>query len=74
VGQRFIKDTGRSFHDYLNEIRLSHARELLASTVLKVGEISQQVGIGSAQYFSNLFRESVGVTPNEYRSRHLRQG
>jgi len=74
VGQRFIKDTGRSFHDYLNEIRLSHARELLALTVLKVGEISQQVGIGSAQYFSNLFRESVGVTPNEYRSRHLRHG
>ncbi len=73
VGQRFIKDTGRSFHDYLNEIRLAHARELLASTVLKVGEVSRQVGIGSAQYFSNLFHESVGVTPNEFRSRHLRQ-
>jgi YesN/AraC family two-component response regulator len=73
VGQRFIKDTGRSFHDYLNEIRVAHARTLLATTALKVGEVSRQVGIISAQYFSNLFHESVGVTPNEYRSNHLRQ-
>ena len=73
VGQRFIKDTGRPFHDYLNEIRLAHARTLLTTTALKVGEVSRLVGIGSAQYFSNLFRESVGVTPNEYRNRHLRQ-
>ena len=67
IGQCFIKDVGVSFRNYLNSFRIDKAKKLLATTNDRVFEISEQVGILNSQYFSKIFREETGQTPNEYR-------
>ncbi|MFT3985136.1 MAG: response regulator [Lachnospiraceae bacterium] len=71
MGQKFKKDTGRTFHDYLNEYRIEKAKELLACGSLKIFEVSEQVGISNSQYFSKVFKDLTNVTPNEYRLGHF---
>lgn len=68
LGQKFKKDTGKTFHNALNEYRIDRARELLDTTNLRVFEISEKVGIGNSQYFSKIFKEITGLTPNEYKT------
>lgn len=52
---------------YLNEVRLQKAKQLLAATTEKIKIISQQVGIQDEMYFSRLFRKREGISPQEYR-------
>lgn len=66
---RMVKQrTGQSFTDYLNHLRLSAAKELLARGELSVGEVSERVGYSSQHYFSRVFKNYVGLTPQRYRS------
>lgn len=71
LGQKFKKDTGRTFHDYLNEYRIEQAKELLSKTNMKIFEVSENIGITNSQYFSKIFKEMTGCTPNEYRTEHF---
>lgn len=71
LGQKFKKDTGRTFHDYLNEYRIEQAKELLSKTNMKIFEVSESIGITNSQYFSRIFKEMTGRTPNEYRAEHF---
>ncbi len=68
LGQKFKKDTGKTFHNALNEYRIDRARQLLDTTNLRIFEISEKVGIGNSQYFSKIFKEITGLTPNEYKT------
>lgn len=68
LGQKFKKDTGKTFHNALNEYRIDRARELLDTTNLRIFEISEKVGISNSQYFSKIFKEITGLTPNEYKT------
>ena len=70
LGQKFRKETGYTFHDYLNKYRIDKAKELLLNPDLKIFEISEAVGISNSQYFSKLFRQFADTTPNEYRREH----
>jgi two-component system response regulator YesN len=63
----FKKELGKNFVDYLNEIRIEKAKELLKDVQYKAYEIAEMVGIPDAHYFSKLFKKYVGVTPTEYR-------
>lgn len=63
----FKKESGSSFVDYLSEIRMNHAKELLRETNLSVASVCEQVGYSDLKYFSKNFRKSTGVKPNEYR-------
>ena len=56
-----------NFSAYLNEYRVSRARELLQSTRLSVREVSRECGYSDANYFARVFKRIVGVTPSEYR-------
>ncbi|MBQ8441263.1 MAG: AraC family transcriptional regulator [Clostridia bacterium] len=53
--------------------KLAQAQMLLRSTELSIEEISQKVGIGSANYFYTLFQKKLGTTPLKYRREHQRQ-
>jgi TolB-like protein/AraC-like DNA-binding protein/Tfp pilus assembly protein PilF len=53
---------------FIREIRLKKARELLINEDLTVAEISYRVGFGSPTYFNNCFREYFGVAPGEMRN------
>jgi TolB-like protein/AraC-like DNA-binding protein/Tfp pilus assembly protein PilF len=53
---------------FIREIRVKKARELLINEDLTVAEISYRVGFGSPTYFNNCFHEYFGVAPGEMRN------
>jgi two-component system response regulator YesN len=67
ISRMFKKEMGRNFVDYLNELRVEKAKELLKDVRFKTYEVAEKVGIPDAHYFSRLFKKYVGMTPTEYR-------
>lgn len=63
----FSQETGQTFKEYLTEVRIKRAKELLRSTTLKSFEISYQIGYSDPHYFSYVFRKHTGLSPKEYR-------
>lgn len=63
----FKKETGKTFISYLNDIRLAHSKKLLSDTSMSVTDICLNTGFSSPSYFSKLFRQKYGLTPNEFR-------
>lgn len=63
----FKTHTGTSPNQYLLNLRLDKAKELLVSTNLTVGEIAYQTGFESIFYFSRLFKQKNGNAPKFYR-------
>lgn len=67
----FKQETGKNFIEYLTEIRLRSARELLQNSQYSIKEICAQSGYSDPNYFSRIFKKYEGVTPSEFRD-HLR--
>lgn len=65
--QLFKKATGTTFSDYLRDVRINRAKQLLRETELPVPWISEQVGYSDERYFRKVFRAVAGCSPNEYR-------
>ncbi|HZM05841.1 MAG TPA: AraC family transcriptional regulator [Candidatus Saccharimonadales bacterium] len=65
----FAQHTGSSPRQYILEMRLIRAKNLLAQTRLPVNQIAAQTGFADAYYFSRLFRRNAGVTPSRWRKR-----
>jgi len=63
----FRRATGQSFVDYLNHLRVTKARKLLAESDTSISEISQGTGFCNQSYFGVVFKRIVGTTPFEYR-------
>jgi two-component system, response regulator YesN len=63
----FKKVTGENFLEYLSELRMKEARELLCDGHLRVEDIAEKVGYSDTKYFVKLFKKSTGLTPQEYR-------
>ncbi len=61
----FKESTGMSPINYLIQVRLKHAKELLANEQLTIREISQAVGYQDAYHFSKLFKKYYGVSPSQ---------
>jgi two-component system response regulator YesN len=66
----FKKETGRSFVDYVIDLRMEKAKKLLSNTNLKVTEVSGMIGYDLPNYFAKLFKQSTGLSPKEYRKLH----
>ncbi|WP_341876078.1 response regulator [Defluviitalea saccharophila] len=63
----FKEETGKNFIDYLTNIRISAAKELLSRGNLSIKEICYHIGYSDPNYFSRIFKKVVGVTPTEYK-------
>ena len=61
------KELGLPFQDYLIQERMKKAKLLLLTTDLKVYEIAEQVGFEDMNYFSQRFKQVVGVTPRQFK-------
>ncbi|WKG03447.1 AraC family transcriptional regulator [Mycolicibacterium sp. HK-90] len=59
--------TGRTVGEWINERRMSRARELLGERDLTVAEIANRVGMTDPGYFSRQFRRAHRVSPREWR-------
>ena len=68
LGRLYSKTKSRSIVDFINQVRIEKAKELLISTKYKISEIPDIVGYSSIQHFYRTFKKAVGVTPNEYRN------
>ena len=66
-GRRFKQVTGLTPLVWVRHIRLDKARELLRATNLPVGEIAESVGFHDTGYFSRLFDQFAGMSPQKYR-------
>ena len=63
---------GTAFHyglQYVTEYRIGKACELLRQTKLPVTEVGIQCGFASSSYFGKVFREKIGCSPREYRTK-----
>ncbi len=64
---RFTKEEGMTFSNYLTEVRIRKARELMDQTNLKIYEVSQSVGYNSVEHFTRVFKRICKVSPGNYR-------
>lgn len=63
----FKNRTGKSFSDYLIEVRMKRAEELLAGNEMKIYEIAKCCGYRDTKYFSRVFKKHAGMSPESFR-------
>lgn len=66
----FKSVTGETYIDYLKNVRIEKAKELLKRLDLKVYEVAERVGYNDYKYFTLQFKKMVGLSPKEFRERH----
>jgi YesN/AraC family two-component response regulator len=64
---QFKRSFGINFVDYLTDLRIRAAKQLLEDPLHSAGEIAAMVGYESANYFARAFKKKTGMTPTEYR-------
>lgn len=62
----FTKETGKTFSQFLLEIRIEKAKELLQLYNYSWIEIGEKVGFENPKYFTKVFKKGTGVTPKKY--------
>lgn len=66
-GRYFQKRTNKSFKAYLNGLKITKAKDLLRNTDMKISGIAGLLGFKNESYFYTVFKNTTGVTPNQYR-------
>lgn len=66
----FKKAFGVNFVEYLNKIKIAHAKEMLKSSETPVNEIGEKIGYLNPSTFSSTFKKYCGITPSEYRKKY----
>ena len=70
MSRMFRRTVGRSFTDYVNDVRCAAASKLLVESERSVSEIAAACGYGNLANFNRRFRERFDCSPGEYRARH----
>ena len=66
----FVKHLKTTPKQYICEIRLQKAKQLLSEGVLKINAVSEECGFSSCYHFSRFFKKQTGVTPAEYSTKN----
>ncbi|HET9053430.1 MAG TPA: AraC family transcriptional regulator, partial [Cyclobacteriaceae bacterium] len=66
----FKRATGKTFSDYVNDIRIGNACYLLTESDKSINEIAHEAGFESLTYFNRVFLKKKGVTPRDFRNAH----
>lgn len=67
----FKESTGKNFVDYLTDLRMKKAKQLLKETGMNIKAVSCEIGYSDPNYFSKIFKKYTGLTPTEYRHNAL---
>ena len=70
LGRLFKSETGQTFHEYCNGLRLKKAEKLLTHTSERVINVALECGFNNVSYFNRVFHQKHGMTPTEYRAKH----
>ncbi len=65
--KKFKRVTGLKFSEYLTNVRIKKADEMLLKTQLTISEIAQECGFRESNYFGDVFKKLKGISPNKYR-------
>ena len=69
---RLVKNaTGMTLHQYLLNLRIKAANDMLLNTNFSVSEIAEKCGFKNPYYFSAYFKEKMGTTPIQFRSSRI---
>ena len=69
----FAQEMGQTFIEFLTDVRMKKAKELLMCSNKKTSDIGYEVGYKDSHYFSYLFKKTQDCTPKEYRTRGRNQ-
>lgn len=67
----FKKETGKSFGNYLTDIRIETSKALLTKTDYSFTQIAYSLAFCSQSHFTKIFRQRTGFTPKQYRMRYF---
>ncbi len=63
----FKQELGFSPHQYLTDLRINAAKDLLISTDISLSDVAKKSGFSSESHFNSLFKKNTGFTPGSYR-------
>ena len=66
----FKQETGSTLIDYINTQRVNRAAQLLVQNNHTIANVAEEVGILDVNYFTKIFKKTLGVTPTRYRREH----
>jgi YesN/AraC family two-component response regulator len=70
LGKIFKSIQGEAYSTYLTNYRLEKSKLALVQTTKTVNEITGEIGLTNSTYFATLFKNTYGMTPTAFRSRH----
>lgn len=70
VSLLFKQETGQTINEYLTQVRIDKAKELLRDPQHKLYDICYAIGYTDPSYFTKLFKKTTGLTPSVYREHH----
>ena len=66
----FVAQMGKSYTEYLDNIKIKHAQILLTQTKKTIMEIAEETGYCHGNYLNSQFKKKVGMTPGQYRKKN----
>lgn len=73
ISRLFKQSTGVKLSEYIYQERIAKAKYLLSTSSDSIQAIAAAIGFDSPQYFSLVFKKSVGITPSEYQRIHYHE-
>ena len=67
--EMFKAKAGKTFIQYMTDVRMEKAVQLLEETMLSLWDIAELTGFSNASYFSSKFKKMYGISPSDYRVR-----
>lgn len=67
----FKDETGFTFTEYLNKVRISNAKKILLKKNISILDVALSVGFNNQNYFNIIFKKLTGQTPSEYRKKNI---
>lgn len=66
LSSQFKKQTGQSVGDYMTNLRIEKAKEMLAYSNISLTDLSARLHFSTPSYFSSVFKKHTGLTPTAY--------
>lgn len=67
LSKRFKEKTGINISEYIEKLKIEHAKTMLLVSNISVTEIAAEVGYMDSNYFSRVFKKTMGMTPRDFR-------
>lgn len=69
VSQTFHKETGMTFQEYIQSVRIRESCRLLINTSKKISDIAALAGYTNVKFFNEVFKRQTGMTPRQFRKK-----